>query len=98
MSDTPILDSIKSSIVEDQVEEHIKAIINLGNANSDQVIAEGILKGLTGEHRTLQQDFIRALVTALVEYGNSPYFDARNEWAIRWAKRAGEIDIVLPRI
>lgn len=53
-------------------------------------VVEGIVAGLQGSHRTLQQSFVRALVKAMKEYGES-HTDLRNEAAVALAKKIGEL-------
>jgi len=51
-------------------------------------IVRGILNGLCGQHRTLQQTFIRVLLRVIAEYGaryesdeSAMWFDGRNQGA-----------------
>jgi len=54
-------------------------------------VVQGIAEGLRVSHRTLQQNFVRAFVTAMKTYGESQT-DLRNEAAVAVAKKIGELD------
>lgn len=84
-----------------EVREAIVKVIDLTNVMSSDVekaVEEGILQGIMGEHRTLQASFMRCLINALKRYGETDYYDLRNEAAVKWAKKATEGDVYIPFI
>ena len=84
-----------------EVRHAIAKVIDLTNVMSSDVekaVEEGIFQGLMGEHRTLQASFVRCLIRALKRYGDTDYFDLRNEAAVKWARKATEGDDYIPFI
>jgi hypothetical protein len=41
---------------------------------------------------------MRCLINALKRYGETDYYDLRNEAAVKWAKKATEGDVYIPFI
>ena len=99
MSDTAIKLHIQQ---QKKVKEVAAAMETLVNATStmgyDEFVVEGIVKGLTSCHRTLQQSFMRDFKDAMVKYGDIEYFDLRNQAAVKFAKKVGELEEHLPYI
>jgi predicted HAD superfamily Cof-like phosphohydrolase len=64
---------------------------------SDEVVAQAIAQGLAESHRTLQQNTMRSLKRAMVEYAKTRT-DLRNEKAVELAKAIAELEIHLPLV
>jgi hypothetical protein len=74
-------------MVQEAIAQNVKELVECTNSTGyRRQVIDGILQGLTGSHRTLQSDFMLALVNALDEYGNIPT-DGRNEYVVKMAKR-----------
>lgn len=76
-----------------RAEELMRELVNLTNRmGSEGDVVQGMLAGLTSEHRTLQQMFMGCMAETIRQYGGLSYYDARNEDAVRWAESVAEID------
>ena len=53
--------------------------------------AEGLTNGIMNTHRYLQGEFWQTMINVMKKYGDSPYFDARNEWAVHACKRMAQV-------
>lgn len=83
-----IYDKIKHDNRDQQlIAESINNLINLCNRNHGLNIGETIAQELQKNHRTLQASLIRELLTALHEYGKTPYYDLRNQAAVEYCKQ-----------
>lgn len=65
---------------------------------ADQDVATGMLEALQSSHRTLQQSFFRSFQLMAVEYGDTKFTDARNDAAVAFADKIGELDHHMPFI
>lgn len=82
-----------------EVADAMRVIVDATNTmGSEQLVTEGIVEGLTSCHRTLQQSFMRCFVDAMKEYGDTRFFDARNEASVEFAKKIGEMEEYFPFI
>ena len=82
-----------------EVREAMEVLVNATNTmGSDKLVSQGIVEGLENCHRTLQQSFMRCFVAAMKEYGDTRFFDARNEASVDFAKKIGEMDEYFPFI
>jgi len=77
---TPLFDNIFNAVNRSEIrEEQITAIVFLINRM----------------HRTIQNDFMMVIQRILYEYGkgsgNAMYEDPRNQWALTFAKKAGQV-------
>ena len=73
---------------------HTAQLMNLANVmGSDNMNAmvEGMVEAMVQQHRFVQQEFMTALQTALYKYSESAGTDARNDFAVKWAKNASEL-------
>ena len=72
------------------ITEHMSELVDVTNSSvvSYDMVAEGIVKGITSNHRTLQNEFMISLVKAIQTYGNldENQYDPRNEWAVKDCK------------
>lgn len=75
----------------------VREICNAVNGGQCVDVAKGITDELRRTHRTLQQDFWRAVLIAARTYGETPYVDLRNEAAVNACKQIGELNVQLPR-
>ena len=53
-------------------------------------VGKEIAHAIRGEHRTLQQKMITALVNTIIEYSKGEYFDARNQSSVELTGRIAE--------
>lgn len=85
---------------EKAVKELVSSLVNETNTmGMEKAVARGIVDGLMGSHRTLQQSFVRALMIACKEIDEKGYqSDLRNEQAMKVIKKIAEIDETLPFI
>ncbi len=78
-----------------------EAMIELVNAmnvmGGDKDFAQGIFEGLSQQHRTLQQDFMRAFASAMTQYAENN-FDLRNEASVEFAKRIVSMEQYFPSV
>jgi hypothetical protein len=86
---------ICTRLKEKMVEEGRKIVDSLNIMDSDvkNAVMEGLLNGIFSTHRTLQGDFWDGMLKLIKKYGETKYFDARNEWAVKMCQRmamAGE--------
>jgi hypothetical protein len=84
----------------EQLVEQIRALIEHTNdisAESSKEVTEAFLRAMLSQHRTLQQNFMRALREALRQYGETST-DLRNEGAVTWARRAAMVDTYMPYV
>lgn len=95
MSDFDIRHHKDALIVKEAV---ISIIDSLNTISGTEHITTAFFNGITSQHRTLQQDFIRTLYDVLVAYSELEYYDGRNEAAVKFAKQVAELDVYLPRI
>lgn len=66
----------------ERVENAMAELVNACNSMGlDSATAEGMLAGLLSQHRTMQQSFVRAIVTVFGEYRGLPC-DLRNKAAV----------------
>ena len=76
---------LKRHIRETQKEKEIKELIDLLAKNMNymtckpEVIGKTIAKSINAQHRTIQQQIITALISALIEYSKIEYCDQRNQ-------------------
>ena len=83
-----IYSKIKQDMYDRQlVAQSINNLINLCNRNHGINIGETIAQELQKNHRTLQASLVRELLTALQEYGKTPYYDLRNQAAVEYCKQ-----------
>ena len=82
-----------------EVREAMETIVNATNTmGSDKLVSQGIVEGIENCHRTLQQSFMRCFVAAMKEYGDTRFFDPRNEASVDFAKKIGEMEEHFPFI
>lgn len=80
-----IYDKIKQDNRDQQlIKESIETLINICNRNHGLNIGATIAESIQNNHRTLQASLIRELLTALQEYGKTPYYDLRNQAAVEY--------------
>ena len=79
----------------ERLAKEIEACVN----GSDKGLEEA-LKDLFAKrtHRTLQQSFVRVMVSVLLEIGENEHFDARNEAAVKFCKQLKELNTAFPLI
>jgi hypothetical protein len=68
-------------------------LVNNMSFDHDDYDSEAIVSLFFGDHRQLQADFLYFIMKILRKIGekagDARWTDARNEWAIEWAKKAG---------
>ena len=74
-----------------------KLISSVGGWNTADRIAAVVVAKLQGEHRTIQQSFMRVFVLAMKEYSTTST-DMRNEAAVNFAKEVTEKEYYFPYI
>lgn len=74
-----------------------EAIEETNGMTDDGAVAKGIFNALIGQHRTLQQAFIKEFADAMKLYVNAHY-DARNEASIEFAKKIADMNHPFPFI
>jgi len=82
---------IKGKMIE-EAQKLTDTLNSMGNDVQEAVI-NGFLEGLQRSHRYLQGEFWGAMLKIIKKYGETEYFDARNEWAVKMCARmamAGE--------
>lgn len=72
----------------------VNAITSGCNGGSCKEIAQGMVEALLKEHRTLQQDFWRAVLLTAREYAKFNH-DLRNQDAVEMCKKITELNIGL---
>ena len=83
-----IYDKIKQNNRDQQlIKESIETLINICNRNHGIDIGGTIADAIQRNHRTLQASLVRELLTALQEYGKTPYYDLRNQAAVEYCKQ-----------
>jgi len=76
--------------------EEAKTIVdslNIMGGDVQEAVLEGMLEGINKSHRSLQGEFWGVMLKLIKKYGESKYFDPRNEWAVKMCRRmaiAGE--------
>jgi hypothetical protein len=60
----------------------ISLIDSLNVMGCEDEAVEDVVNTLYLTHRTLQASFIRVMLTALSQYGNTAHYDGRNEAAV----------------
>lgn len=67
----------------------LEACCNAVNGGSAKTLGESLFRSIQREHRYLQNEFFMALFEFFKLYGaqDENHRDARNEWAVRVAKR-----------
>lgn len=87
-------DDMTADMTAEEVVEQIFVQLN----RRERAFTKALANHLTTEHRTLQQCFVRSVVSALKSYGSNAYTDARNKEAVKFAKKLKEMDPVFPFI
>ena len=101
----PIVNNYRGKIMSPELKMHIrdkkrkeearKAMQTLIDATNimggEKEVAAGILEGLLGSHRTLQQSFFRSFVMAMEHYADTPFHDARNDASVEFAQLLREL-------
>ncbi len=80
--------ALKRAKLERQVAEEIAESINsiFTNINyfgNEKLVVKAINDSIQRQHRTLQQDFWRAMFQVVERYGRTTYHDGRNEQSVR---------------
>lgn len=90
---------------EQQSRENIKSAMEtlMREANkmgNERNMARAMFESMSGEHRTIQQSFMKSLAGALSQYAEfgERYHDARNEAAVKWASEVSKIESYFPFI
>ena len=82
-----------------EVREAMEVIVNATNTmGTEDEVVRGMVEGIENCHRTLQQSFMRCFAEAMKEYGDTRFFDARNEASVKFAKKIGEMEEYFPFI
>lgn len=83
---------------QEDVAEIMKNLVNETNVmGMEKAVAAGIVQGLMGSHRTLQQSFMRAFMLACKEIDEKGYSsDLRNEQSMKVIKKIAKMDEYLP--
>ncbi|MCP4088220.1 MAG: hypothetical protein GY746_00290 [Gammaproteobacteria bacterium] len=89
--------------IADEIAESINSIFNnINYFGNEKLVVKAINDSIERQHRTLQQDFWRAMFQVIEQYGQSEYFDGRNEQAVQACKNIAEhhkvFGVALPRI
>jgi hypothetical protein len=78
---------------EQRAEQLMRELVSLTNSmGSESDVIQGMLRGLTSEHRTLQQLFMGCMAETIRQYGGQSFYDMRNEDAVKWAEEVGCIE------
>ena len=86
---------------EKAIEDALDVIIKELNiiTGSSNLVAYSMDDVMHSTHRTLQQQFVKTVYEFLCLYADNEYFDARNEAAVKFAKRIKEMeDVYFPFI
>lgn len=75
----------------------ISMITDACNHGANNEVVAGMVGALIKEHRTLQQDFWRAIKEVAIQYAEFAH-DLRNEEAVEMCKKIKAMDIYLPRV
>jgi len=80
----------------EKAEKLMNELADLCNGGRMSDIAKGIEKGVARQHRTLQQQMFSAMLVAMrhwaAQAAKGPgYYDARNEYTVKTAKRIMEL-------
>ena len=83
----------------DKLETAVKDVISSLNClGSGNEAAEVISNTVKSDHRTLQQNFWRAIQGAASNYAENTCIDMRNEASVRFTKQIRELNAPLPYI
>ena len=92
MSDTNLKFHIQQQKKLKEVRDAMEVLVGATNTmGSDKLVTQGIVEGLENCHRTLQQSFMRCFVAAMKEYGDTRFFDPRNEASVEFAKKVSKL-------
>ena len=86
-----------------EIQDAVGVILRHLNGRNRRAVADVIVETVSGDHRTIQQNFWSAILQAQMEYSVSP-FDARNEASVQLANKVKDLaiannwDLGLPRI
>ena len=80
-----------------KVKKATREFADILNGIDSQFVAEDMYEEMLHTHRTLQQNFIRA-IGSFVTRMSKMETDGRNEAAVEWCKKISQIDCHLPLI
>ena len=88
---------------EEQTQEgrdFIKFLADYSNCmgRTEQTLVTAMVDAMHHQHKTIQQNMIRYLVTLLVTYSKTQSIDLRNEASVALCKKISELDTFLPFI
>ena len=76
--------------------EMFSKMVNRG-FDRDGLVSDAVVSCFFHEHRFLQQEMIlglKKIITKIGEQsGSSMYQDGRNEWALKWCKEVGKLEV-----
>jgi hypothetical protein len=85
-----------------ELEQQVKEFFEILNREQSEEVAIVTAVEVQKQHRTLQQDFFRVILTVMELYGQVAETDLRNEGAVRVCRRIGALleegELYLPRI
>jgi len=73
-----------------EMSETLVDTLNCSGGGVHEAVLEGFLAGVNRSHRYLQGEFWSTMLKVIKKYGESEYFDARNEFAVKMCKRMAE--------
>jgi|WetSurMetagenome_2_1015567.scaffolds.fasta_scaffold1011061_1 hypothetical protein len=81
----------------DDLKDSMRKIVNYTNGGDVHLFAEALYGVMRETHRTLQQNFIRGVITFINQMQKMPT-DPRNEACVEWCKEVSNINAYLPVI
>ena len=80
-----------------QLKETVEKLFDLINKGNPGEMADAFIKHLQTEHRFLQSEMIQAFQIILTSYAKTKgtYTDARNAWAVKFARAVAELNVYL---
>jgi len=92
-------DNKKQVVFDTEIESAMKVIADrLNFMGHGDVCIRSMLGSINKMHRTIQQNFFRAIARVIKEYSQQEYSDLRNKASKEWCKRVAEIEDYFPFI
>ena len=95
-NDNPIKDMNQESVNSleeeflEEVQKHTVELVDYVNSHSTDRVAEGMWRGVSHSHRTLQQNFWRTILKVAEKYSQNR-FDDRNEASVKFCERLTQL-------
>lgn len=74
-----------------ELQEHFQAIVDATNSKNSEYISNIMINVMKKTHLTLQQNFIRSLISFINKMNDMPR-DGRNEAALDWCEKVSTLE------